>query len=371
MKKIIGYRLFALLYRIGSCFYKLDSNSFFCVMTHDGSDESSVGVVISALREKNPDAEFVCIKKENKNKKAFFDFMLKKPLQMAKAGTILMDNEFLPLGFIHLRKNVKVVQLWHGTGTVKKFGHDVNEGKMLKILEKADKQITHLIVNSKYTERLYAQVFGVDSQKVYLTGIPRTDILFNAEKFDIMKSGFWRDYPQLEGKKLILYAPTFRDEEVDNPKMMLDLQKWLHSVADDTVLMLRLHPFVSGRFKSESEAQYGGRIIDMSSYPELNTLLSVSDVLITDYSSIIFEYIVFNRPIIFYAYDLERFESSDRGFYENYREYVPGIVVSDTEGIINAINGQDEYSDKRKYFYDDAYEYKDGKSTERLLKLLL
>ena len=83
------------------------------------------------------------------------------------------------------------------------------------------------------------------------------------------------------------------------------------------------------------------------------------------------EYIVFNRPIIFYAYDLERFESSDRGFYENYREYVPGIVVSDTEGIINAINGQDEYSDKRKYFYDDAYEYKDGKSTERLLKLIL
>lgn len=371
MKKIIGYRLFALLYRIGSWFFKLDNNSFFCVMTHDGSDESSVGVVINAIRKRNPDADFVCIKKENKTKMSFVDFMLVKPFQMAKAATILMDNEFLPLAYINLRRNVKVVQLWHGTGTIKKFGHDVNEGALLDTLTKADKKITHLIVNSEYTKKLYAHIFGVSPEKIYLTGIPRTDMLFNESEFGIMKSGFYQSFPELEGKKLVLYAPTFRDNQVDNPEIMIDFEKWIDNVDEDTVLMLRLHPFVAKQFSGKHDGRFGNRIVDMSSYPNLNTLLSVSDVLITDYSSIIFEYIVFNRPIVFFAYDLETFEKDGRGFYEDYTGYVPGEVVSDTEGIINVINRPDEYADKRKRFYDDAYEYKDGNSTERLLKLIL
>lgn len=370
MKKIIGYRLFAIMYRI-ACLFRPDSNRYFCVMTHDGSAQSSVGVVINAIMERNERARFSCLRKENKSKKALFELFVVKPFELARAGTVLLDNEFLPMAYTKLRGGVKVVQLWHGTGTIKKFGHDISSGKMLDIVERADSKITHLIVNSQYTKKLYSHTFGVDLEKVYVTGIPRTDMLFDRQALLRIEHSFYETYPELSGKKLVLYAPTFRDSQIDNPRVMLDLKKWVDNTPDDTVLLLRLHPFVAKYYDGGEASAYCGRVYDMSGYSGLNTLLCVSDVLITDYSSIIFEYIVFDRQIIFYAYDLDTFENDDRGFYEDYRDYVPGAVVLDTESLINEINGDDGFKEKRKKFFDDAYEYKDGKSTERLLKLIL
>lgn len=370
MKKIIGYRIFALMYRIG-CMLKPDCNRYFCVMTHDGSKQGSVGVVISAIMEKNEDARFTCYRKENKTKKALFDLFLVKPLQLARAGTILLDNEFLPMAYIKPRRGVKVVQLWHGTGTIKKFGHDISSGKQLDIVKRADSRITHLIVNSEYTRKLYAHTFGVDDDKVYITGIPKTDMLFDRLLLDETAHSFYADYPELKGKRLILYAPTFRDSQVDRPQVMIDIKKWIENTGDDTVLLLRLHPFVAKNFEVSNDVRHAGRIYDMSGYGNLNTLLGVSDILVTDYSSIIFEYIVFGRQIIFYAYDLDDFEKDGRGFYEDYTEYVPGPVVFDTEGLIREINSDDRFAEKRKEFFDAAYEYKDGRSTERLLEIIL
>ena len=370
MKKIIGYRLFAIMYRIG-CIFRPDSNRYFCVMTHDGSAQSSVGVVIQAIRRKNDRARFVCLRKENKSKKALLDLFMIKPIALARSKTVLLDNEFLPMAYIKPRSGVKIVQLWHGTGTIKKFGHDISSGKMLDIVERADSKITHLIVNSKYTKELYSHTFGVGLDKVYITGIPRTDMLFDRKMLERMNRSFYETYPELEGKRLVLYAPTFRDSQIDNPRVMLDFKKWVDSIPDDTVLLLRLHPFVAKYYDNSEADVYGARIYDMSSYGDLNTLLSVSDILITDYSSIIFEYIVFDRQIIFYAYDLDMFENDGRGFYEDYRKYVPGAVVYDMDGLIKEINNGGGFEEKRKKFLDDAYEYKDGRSTERLLKLIL
>ena len=373
MVKIIGYRLFAFIYMISRLLFKADSNRFFCVMTHDSSKESGVGVVITAIKEKNSDAKFVCVDKASKSKWGLLNLFFVKPVSLARAKTILMDNEFLPLAYINLRKDVKVVQLWHGTGTIKKFGHDISEGTMLDIVKNADSKITHLIVNSQYTKKLYSHTFGVNEEKVYVTGIPRTDMLFDEERIDAMRDSFFKEFPQLKGKKLVLYAPTFRDEETDNPRMMIDENVWCDELCknDNIVLMLRLHPFVADSYVQHDDGICNDEIINMSSYKNLNTLLSVADVLITDYSSIIFEYIVFDRPVIFYAYDLDKFENDSRGFYENYREYVPGVVVYDTNELVKAVKATDNYSEKRKYFLKQSYEYTDGKSTDRLLDIIL
>lgn len=367
MKKLIGYKLFAILYKLG-CICPLQKDRYFCVMTHDSGKHSSVGVVIDAIKKQNADAKFVCLKKEDKRGSGIIDLFFRKPFQMARASTILMDNEFLPLACVKPRNGTQVVQLWHGTGTIKKFGHDISSGKMLDIVKKADSKITHLIVNSEYTKKLYAHCFGVSDDKVYITGIPRTDMLFDQKQLEDNKKGFYERFPMLKGKKLILYAPTFRDEEVNDPKMMLDLEEWKNAFGDDICLMLRLHPFVA-RAYSDTENTCPG-VVNMSEYDDVNTLLSVADILITDYSSIIFEYIVFDRPLYFYAYDLERFENSDRGFYENYEEYVPGKVAKTTTELIDMIKEGDLSKEKRREFFDMAYSYKDGKSTARLLELL-
>ncbi len=367
--KVAAYVLFSLMYSIG-CLFPAGKDRYFCVMTHDGSDDSSVGVVIKRIKEMNPDSVFSYVRKKDKSNKGLIKLIFVKSIEMARSRTILMDNEFLPLAYVKLRKGVRVVQLWHGTGTIKKFGHDVNEGRLLKIAEKADSKITHLIVNSDYTKNLYKKAFGVTDDKVYVTGIPRTDVLFDEKirKNDINK--FFNEYENLKGRKLILYAPTFRDREVKNPKLMLDLDEWVNGTDKNTILLLRLHPHVSKAFDDNMLMGYEGRVVNMSDYADVNTLLFVASALITDYSSIIFEYILLGRPVYFYAYDLDIFENDDRGFYEDYRDYVPGPVAGDTKELIREINSKDVYGHKREQFKEKFYKYTDGHSTDRLINIL-
>lgn len=367
--KQIAYIMFSAVYYI-ACLFPVNKNRYFCVMTHDAGDDSSVGVVVKAIKKNNPDAVFTYVKKEDRKLTSLAGLIFVKAARLAVSGAVLMDNEFLPLAYTRIRKNVKVIQLWHGTGTIKKFGHDVNSGAMLRLVKKADGRITHLIVNSNYTKRLYQKAFGVSEERVYVTGIPRTDILFSEEGKKRCKEKFFNVYSFLKGRKLIMYAPTFRDNEVKSPKCMIDFDRWVSETDEDTVLLVRLHPYVSAAYDDASLKKYNGRVVNVSSYDDVNTLLYVSDALITDYSSIIFEYILLDRPMYFYAYDLKLFEDDDRGFYENYEEYVPGEVVTDMDGLMAAVKSDDRYQDEREAFKNASYRYTDGKSTERFMELL-
>jgi CDP-ribitol ribitolphosphotransferase len=138
---------------------------------------------------------------------------------------------------------------------------------------------------------------------------------------------------------------------------------------DQYCLGLRLHPFVAERFHLEED--FGGKVMDFSSYDNLNTLLMSTEILITDYSSIIFEYCVFRKPMIFYAYDLDEFSDHGRGFYRDYREYVPGPVVETTEEILTVIREKDWRKEKLLEFIRDSYAYVDGKSTKRVVDFLV
>ena len=132
---------------------------------------------------------------------------------------------------------------------------------------------------------------------------------------EIMENEFYEQYPSLREKRITLYAPTFRDKQAASPELGLDFSGF--SLAEEDVVLLRLHPFVSDHF-SLDEASYDGRVMDFSHYPGVTTLLRVADCLITDYSSIVFEYALMHKPVLFYAYDLEQFETEGRNFYEDY-----------------------------------------------------
>lgn len=379
MKKEIGYHLFAWMYKI-CCMFPIQKNKIFCVMTHDSSEEGNVGVVKKYLEEKNSDWNFCCLKREDtrfhgkeKWKKAF-RFFVKYPYELATASYVLQDNIFLPMAFFSFRKRVKVVQLWHGTGTIKKFGQDVNVGRLGELEKLANKNITHLIINSKKWDS-YARIFGVTQDKLQVLGMPRTDLLFSEEKKEDREEQFFMENPNLIGKKIILYAPTFRDHNLDKQQLQLDIETWLKGMPEDIVLGLRLHPFVAEQFRYEGEEKE--RIVDFSHYKNLNTLLFVSSGLVTDYSSIIFEYVLLDKPMYFYAYDLEEFSDNGRGFYENYEEYVPGIVAKSTQELVNKImeieknlEQKEHWKEKRKRFKEENYCYFDGNSTRRLVKLL-
>lgn len=369
MKKKIGYWIFAAFFYFFRLFPR-KKNKVFCVMTHDGSAGSSVGVVVEALKKKTDKYQYIYMKKDDRENakahvlKAFYSFFIVKAYHLATASYVMMDNVFLPMAYLRFSKDVKIVQLWHGTGTIKKFGQDANVGELKRLEQKANQRITHLIVNSEYTKKQYAGAFGVAEDRVYIWGLPRTDELFSEDVKKEKVSKFYQQYPQLKGKKLVLYAPTFRDQEVDNPRMMLDVEYLEANTSEDIVYLIKLHPFVASHYKRKDTE----RCINVSAYDDINTLLFVSDILITDYSSIIFEYCVLERPMIFYAYDLETFSEEGRGFYEDYPSYVPGNVVRKSEEVADLINSNSFDYKKINSFKKNSFNFLDGNSMERFIQ---
>lgn len=174
------------------------------------------------------------------------------------------------------------------------------------------------------------------------------------------------EYPVLQGRKLILYVPTFRDEETEHPRLALDPGAFCEKLGEEYVLGIRLHPHVAAAFRLEETKG----VINFSSYPDLDRLLLAADMLVTDYSSVAFDYAVLERPMFFYAYDLESFSRDGRGFYEAYETLVPGPVARTQEELEQLISSGVFDREKIESFLERYYECTDGRSTGRVCDLI-
>ncbi len=379
MTKTFGYCLFALVYNLCRL-VPIKKKRVFCIMTHDDGDGSNVSIAVRALKKREEGYSFSYLTKRDAGAakrlsgvRKLLVFFLRKPYELARAEIILLDNIFLPYAFLRRRKGTRVVQLWHGTGTIKKFGQDVNTGYLGKLEKRANANITHLIVNSPAMKLLYAGAFGVREEVVYPIGLPKTDdFLHRIKKAEVAgrcpdKEYIYQKYKIPEEKKLVLYAPTFRDNPEQNPRLVELLKEVGRALPKDYCLGLRLHPHIAGAFRQED---LGENIYQLSFERDVNSVLLASDLLITDYSSIIFEYCLTGRPMIFYAYDYDEFSEQGRGFYYDYASFVPGPVAYTGEEVIRIIRSEAFELYKIRDFTQNNYIYTDRNATERLLELL-
>lgn len=379
MTKIFGYCLFALVYNICRL-VPIKKKRVFCIMTHDDGEGSNVSITVRALQKYDEGYTFSYLTKREAGEvrslsgiRNLLVFFLRKPYELARAEIVLMDNVFLPYAYLRRRRGTKVVQLWHGTGTIKKFGQDVNTGHLGTLEKKANANITHLIVNSPDMKKLYAGAFGVKEEAVYPVGLPKTDeLLRRIKKAEAAgrcpdKEYIYQKYKIPEGKKLILYAPTFRDSQEQNPRLIELLKELGKELSEDYSLGLKLHPHIAGAFRQE---ELGEHIVQLSFERDVNTVLLASDLLITDYSSIIFEYCLTRRPMIFYAYDYNEFSEQGRGFYYDYALFVPGPVARTGGEVAEIILKEAFELYKIDNFIENNYIYTDCNATERLLELL-
>ena len=181
---------------------------------------------------------------------------------------------------------------------------------------------------------------------------------------------FYSEHPNFVGKKIVLFAPTFRGmvkETAFYPTEMFDVAEVCKRVPEDYVIIIKHHPFVNDVQPIPEE--YADRVIDLSEDNELNDLLFVTDVIITDYSSLVFEASLLDIPMIFYAFDLEKY-INQRDFYFDFKLYVPGKIVYSLDQLIDAINNRDFCTERIAPFADMFFDYRDGKSTERVAKLI-
>ncbi len=364
--KELGYVLFAVSFRICSLFPR-KKNRFFLVATHDSSGEGNIGIMARRIKRVKPDSD-LCFYTRKDSIRHPIRFFAVLPYQLATASYVLLDNEFLPMAYLSFGKDVKVVQLWHGTGTIKKFGQDANTGRLYELERRCNRNLTDLIVSSEYFADIYQSAFHVPRETIRVLGLPRTDLFWNEAACEKRKQRFYQKFPDLKGKELILYAPTFRDDQLENQGMSFDYERVSSSLGKDQILLLRFHPFVAKAWK-EKGLTLPDNILDVSGYEGISTLLLVADRLITDYSSVVFEYCLLKRPMIFYAYDLEHFSEQGRSFYEDYESFVPGPVVKKLEDLLEELKNPGKTS-SYEGFIDQCYQYLDGKSGERVLRLL-
>lgn len=285
---------------------------------------------------------------------------------------ILLDDYYPQIYKFDIKKDIEVIQLWHATGAFKTFGFSrLGKKGGPTPRSKNHRNYTKAIVSSKNIKKHYAEAFGISENKVISTGVPRTDIFFDEAYKSNKTEELYSKYPVLKNKKVIMFAPTFRGSGQKSAYYdfyKLDIKKLYESLGEEYIIIMKLHPFIKD--VPIIDEIYKDFIIDLSNEREINDLLFISDILITDYSSVCFEYALLNRPMIFFAYDLEEYIAS-RDFYYPYESFVPGPIVRNTDEIIDRIKREDFSQEKLEHFRNKFFDHFDGKSTQRVVDMLI
>lgn len=291
---------------------------------------------------------------------------------IATSKYILLDDFYPMIYDFDIREDAELIQLWHACGAFKTFGFSrMGKEGGPKMRSNSHRNYTKAIVSSENIRKFYAEGFGISEDKVFATGIPRTDIFFDNKYIENKKNEIINKYPILKNKKVIMFAPTFRGKGKGSAYYdfnKLDLDKMYKSFSDEYVFILKLHPFIKNI--PEIDEKYKDFVIDLSAEREINDLLFVSDVLITDYSSVCFEFSLLNKPMIFFAYDMEDYIEK-RDFYYPYKEFVPGVIAKTTDEMIEIIKTENYDKEKLNKFRNTFFKHFDGKSTERVVDLIL
>ncbi len=294
---------------------------------------------------------------------------------LATSRLFIVDDYFFPIYVVRPRPGTTIVQTWHACGPFKKFGYSL-AGKAFGAPEALLKRVRiHsnydiCLVGSRPSAVCLAEAFRLPLERfVSELGIPRTDLLVGEQQIAMTAEAVRRRYGIPVGCRVVLYAPTFRGEDVTTARSPdnLDLRLMLDVLGDDHVILLRLHPFVrSGGVAPELE----GFVIDVSAHSEVNELMLVSDVLITDYSSVIFDFALLGRPIILFAPDHEAYEN-ERGFYFDFRSEGPGPVFESTAALAEYLKAGDFDLPRVERFRAHWFDVADGNATRRFVDRLV
>jgi CDP-ribitol ribitolphosphotransferase / teichoic acid ribitol-phosphate polymerase len=290
---------------------------------------------------------------------------------LAGADVIVLDDSFPPLNWVDLDPKVRIIQLWHASGAFKTVGY--SRVGLPDPNVRVHKSYTAAIVSSEFDVPFYAEAFGIPEERVIPTGIPRMDRFFDerarAEGLAAARAAF----PQIEGRMTILFAPTYRGDTIREASYDFDKIDYaaLHAlcVERDAVVIIKMHPFVLEPVRIPEA--FRDRLIDGSADAvDVNDLLFAVDLLITDYSSIVFEYSTLRRPMLFFAYDLDDYVAT-RDFYVPFESFVPGRIVRTFPELLDAIRTDDYEASKVDDFAARHFAHLDAGSADRVIDQLI
>lgn len=273
-------------------------------------------------------------------------------------------------GIVKKKKNQVYIQMWHGAGNFKKCGYDCmpEEERPVETVAHA-KEWDYLIATDKLNKDVMVSSVAFKKDCVVL-GNADTDLIVNADS-DYIENV--RKKVGLKGnkKKVIMYAPTFRDTDLDKDGNSLDIPIMKLGNLKDCIILLRFHPLISKKIEN---IKLPDNFINVGWYPNILDLYLVTDILITDYSSIIFPYMILEKSLILYPYDYDDYVKLRGGFYLDYKNDLPGPIIYNEDDLVKTIkdidNISNKYRNKIKKFNKQYNSLNDGHVSERFVKKL-
>ena len=327
-----------------------------------------IELLYNDLKTKDSSLEIVCLcKKLEGNLFDKFKYILHMIVQMyhiATSKVVVLDSYCICISILKHKKNLKVVQMWHAMGSFKKFGYsilDQKEGSSSKIahLMGMHKNYDYVFTSSELCLPNFAEAFNVSHDKMVVMPLPCVDLLTNPKHIKASRKKVLSKYKDINKKKVILYAPTFRK----NFDMTNDINNLINNIDFSKYnLVIKLHPLSDIVIDDE-------RVIFDKSFSTIDMAI-VSDYVITDYSAVVFEIALLNKPIFFYAFDKDAY-LDERNFYMNFDKDMPGVISTSAREIVKAIEKEKYDLKKVKKFASDNVAKVYGGYTNNISKFII
>lgn len=282
------------------------------------------------------------------DKKIGIFYWLKLVFQIAINHYIFVDDYVPVFSFLNMNKNTVITQLWHAGFGFKLVGYGrFGISGSPRPNESCHRKYTYGIVGNSNLKEIYSEVWGIEKESILATGMPRLEHFLDKERIKKTKEKFEKEYPQLIGKRLITFAPTYRGLDQKTAYYdysQIDFTK-LYELCKETnsVIAFCQHCFI--KQKIPIDIKYKDLIYDMSSY-KLNDILYSTDVLVTDYSSCFYDFLLLNKPILFYTYDKDVYTAT-RGIHRPLESVAPGKICMKFDEVIKTLKNN-EYGEKRQ-----------------------
>ncbi|MFG2023083.1 CDP-glycerol glycerophosphotransferase family protein [Streptomyces sp. NPDC048825] len=291
-------------------------------------------------------------------------------LQALARAEFWIDNQSYPLKLTK-RPQTTYIQTWHGSA-LKRMGFDEPEWKLRFRRRQEEQQRTldrfdRFLIRTEHDVRTLARAFRLQEKTLLRVGYPRNDALVRARRAT-ERPPLAAELGIPEDRRVLLYAPTFRGRGKGRFELPFDVERFADTFGDRYVLLVRPH-YLDHVVLPPSVR---GRVIDVSTHHDVTPLLALADGLITDYSSVMFDYALLDRPMFFFAYDYEEYAYEGRGTYFDLLERAPGPVVR-TEDELHAVLGSLEkqavkYAAAREQFVADFGEYDKGNAAQSVVE---
>ena len=376
----LAYRL---TYRLIPC----EKNMVLFISFHGRGYSDNPKAIYEYLRKQNSDLKYIWAIKNHKQKniqiegaKVIEYFSIPYFYYLARSKYWVVNCK-LPT-YILKKENQVYLQTWHGT-PLKRLAHDIvldnkdttfyrskmSAEEMYNTYDEDVRKYNYMISPNPYSTKVFKSAFRINEERLIETGYPRNDILVNSTNDQIVRIKEKLGLPK--DKKVLLYAPTWRDNsyviEGYTFKLQVDFRKWQEALGEEYVVVFKPHYLIINDFDIKA---FEGFVYEASATSDIAELYLISNLLITDYSSVFFDYAILNRPMYFYMFDLDEYASELRGFYFDIYETLPGPIVQNENDLLAQIKNSNFDYDRLKKFNQEFNEFHDGQCAKKVCDIL-